>query len=73
MFLRTQGFHQVRIRDYQTMARIEVDPGDISLLTDLSLRIRVIAFLKKLGYRTITLDLEGYRSGSMDEGHKQNG
>lgn len=63
-FLRERGFYNVRLRIYGTLARIEVDPAEFERLIEQ--REEITAFLKKLGYDYITLDLEGFRSGSMD-------
>jgi len=49
------------------MARIEVLPKDIKLLIKNGLRDKIIAHLKKLGFSYITLDMQGYRTGSMNE------
>lgn len=66
-FLRGLGLKEVRLRDYGDMARIEVNPKEIKILMKEDIRKRVINRLKRLGYTYISLDLEGYRSGSMDE------
>jgi len=54
-----------RLRDHEHIARIELDPEDFSLLIQNS-RVKIITELKKLGYRFITLDLEGYRPSTPD-------
>ncbi len=64
--LKDLGFRQCRVRVHGEVARIEVEPGDLPRLTDPAVRERVIAALKELGYRYVTLDLEGFRSGSMN-------
>ena len=66
-FLRNLGVKQLRVRDHGTVARIEVDPNDFSLLTDQSVRQTVTEFFRAQGYSYVTLDLEGFRSGSMNE------
>lgn len=63
-FLRKLGFYNVRLRVHDDIVRIEVDPKDISLL--FSYREKIVCYLKELGYSYITVDLEGFRSGSMD-------
>jgi pyridinium-3,5-biscarboxylic acid mononucleotide sulfurtransferase len=63
-FLRDRGFPLVRVRDYGTLCRIEVAPGDIDKLV--AAREAVAGRLKKIGYLHVTLDLEGYRMGSMN-------
>ena len=66
-FLFSLGFKQVRVRHYQSLARIEVYPEEVSRLMNGSLREKVVNRLKKIGYRYVTLDLQGFRSGSMNE------
>ena len=70
-FLRGLGLGQVRVRAHGDIARIELDGGDIRRLTaDRRLRGRLTRKLKKLGFTYIALDMEGYRSGSMNESLK---
>ena len=66
--LRDFGFRRFRVRfhDEQT-ARIEVDANDIRRFMENGLREKIVAELKQLGFVYITLDLQGYRSGSMNE------
>jgi uncharacterized protein len=65
-FLHSLGLGQLRVRSHGALARIEVTERDKDYL--LSKRCReIIAKLKGLGYTYVTLDLEGYRTGSMDE------
>jgi len=66
-FLHNLGFDQLRVRHHGPLARIEVTSESIPVLIDSDIRNRIVAFLKKLGYHYITLDLEGYRSGSLNE------
>jgi len=63
--LRELKFRQVRVRHYNGLCRIEVPKKDISRLVQQSQSL--IDKFKKLGYNYITLDLEGYRTGSMNE------
>lgn len=63
-YLRTFGFYNVRLRVHGAVTRIEVDQKDITKLIEH--RIEITAELKKLGFVYITVDLEGFRSGSMD-------
>ncbi len=65
IYLRKLGFNQVRLRHYNGLCRIEVAKNDIPRLV--SRRNQVIDKLKKIGYNYITLDLEGYRAGSLNE------
>jgi len=62
--LKDLGFRQVRVRVHGDVARVEVDPQDIARLVEE--RGRVVDALKSVGYRFVTLDLEGFRSGSMN-------
>ena len=64
-FLREEGFTQFRVRAHGTMARIEVLQQDIPML--IRIKDELVKKLKETGFSYITLDLEGYRSGSMDE------
>lgn len=57
----------VRVRDHNGLARIEIGKEELKLLLKRSVIDDVIGRLKKLGFRFITLDLEGYRFGSFDE------
>lgn len=61
------GFKQVRVRHYQDLARIEVYKEDFERILDTTIREEVVKHLKKIGYTYITLDLQGFRSGSMNE------
>ncbi|MBI5190949.1 MAG: ATP-dependent sacrificial sulfur transferase LarE [Nitrospirae bacterium] len=65
-FIRSQGFRVVRVRDYSGSARIEVEAGEVPRLAAPRMRKKVVAKLTGLGYNYVTLDMEGYRSGSMD-------
>ena len=64
-FLRSLGARQLRVRHHDDTARIEVEPQDIAVLIEQ--RERVVARLKELGYRYVTLDLAGFRSGSLND------
>ena len=65
-FLRDLGVGQVRLRDHGDIARIEVQREDMPLFLDKELHAKLIERLKELGYQYVTLDLEGYRTGSMN-------
>lgn len=62
-FLVAQGLTQVRVRLHGDLARIEIDPTQMGMLTEEPGRSRLVEEFKKLGFQTITLDLEGYRAG----------
>jgi len=64
-FLRKIGFQQVRLRHYNGLCRIEVSQEDIPRL--IKQRDSVVAKLRGLGYNYITVDLAGYRTGSLNE------
>ena len=66
-FLFGLGFKQVRVRHHGDLARIEVFPEEIERLLDGLMREKVVSHLKKIGYHYITVDLQGFRSGSMNE------
>jgi pyridinium-3,5-biscarboxylic acid mononucleotide sulfurtransferase len=61
------GLREVRVRDHDTVARIEVGSQDFARLAEEEVRQRVVAHLKGLGYTYVALDLAGFRSGSMNE------
>ena len=63
-YLRSFGFKVIRVRSHGDIARIETDPEHLSLA--LSKRADIVRELKSLGWKYVTLDLEGFRSGSMD-------
>jgi uncharacterized protein len=67
-FLREQGFHQFRVRHHGDLARIEVDLTDLPRFLEPDLRPQLVAHFKKVGYRYVTVDLAGFRSGSLNEG-----
>jgi pyridinium-3,5-biscarboxylic acid mononucleotide sulfurtransferase len=60
------GFRQCRVRVHGDLVRIEVEAKDMSTLARADVRERVSRGLKELGYRFVTLDLEGFRSGSLN-------
>ena len=64
-YLNNLGFRQVRLRHHHALCRIEVDKSDLGRL--LNMRERIIKKLRDLGYQYITLDLDGYRTGSLNE------
>jgi uncharacterized protein len=65
--LRKLDFGQVRVRHHGAVARIEVDPREFARLMKPSVREKVSRGLKKLGYAYVALDLDGYRTGSLNE------
>lgn len=61
------GFHQVRVRIHGTIARIEILPAEFERLLQEETRKQIYTKLKALGFSYVTLDLLGYRTGSMNE------
>ncbi|MBR6384217.1 MAG: ATP-dependent sacrificial sulfur transferase LarE [Lachnospiraceae bacterium] len=61
------GFRQVRVRIHGTMARIEVLPDEFSKLISEDIRSKITASFKEFGFTYVTMDLTGYRTGSMNE------
>jgi len=66
-FLHQLDFREVRIRYHPPIARIEVSTQEIVRLAELPIRDKVLEKLKELGFKYITLDLSGFRSGSMND------
>jgi len=66
-FIRKIGIKEFRVRDHSELARIEVYPEEFRVMTNNTVRVEIVAFLKSLGYRYVTLDLQGFRSGSANE------
>jgi len=63
-FIRGFGVHDLRVRSHDTTARIEVDAASLPILVRPEVRAQITAKLHELGYRFVTLDLDGFRSGS---------
>jgi len=61
------GFRNVRLRHHGKTARIEVEKEELSKFFDPELREKIVVSLKAIGFLYITLDLEGYRQGSLNE------
>ncbi len=66
-FLHDIGIRQLRVRHHDTVARIEVESADFPMLTEEPTRTKVTEFFRSIGYSYVTLDLEGFRSGSLNE------
>jgi len=60
------GFRQFRVRWHGEIARIELDPAEMVRLADPVVRERIAAAVKAAGFRFVTIDLEGYRQGSLN-------
>ena len=66
-FLRGLGIGQLRVRHHGSVARIEVSPADFPALLEGEARKSIAQYFRSIGYAYVTLDLEGFRSGSMNE------
>lgn len=66
-FIRKLGVKDLRVRNHAEVARIEISPDEFYKLMDNSVRNDIVAYLKSIGFRYITLDLQGFRSGSGNE------
>ena len=66
-YLRGLGLKQFRVRHHDTIARIEALPQDFAFLLQNDRRVELIKKFKEIGYKYVTIDIEGYRSGSMNE------
>src|SRR6266516_1697098 len=62
------GFHQLRVRHHDKIARIEVERAEMPRLLEEEMSRKVTDGLRKIGYSYVSIDLLGYRSGSMNEG-----
>lgn len=67
-FMREAGFHTFRVRYHNETARIEVGLDEFPRIIDDNIRGRLLEEFKKAGFTYVALDLQGYRSGSMNEG-----
>jgi uncharacterized protein len=63
--LRALGFRELRVRHYGDLARLELGPGELEAAV--GMRSRVVAAVRAAGYRYVTLDLEGLRSGNLND------
>lgn len=66
-FLRSLGLEEFRVRHHEPIARIEVNPQDIEKITTETARSKIVKKLKSLGFKFVTIDLQGFRSGSLNE------
>jgi uncharacterized protein len=66
-FIRKFGIRDLRVRVHEDTARIEVNTQDLHVLVSEPERREIISYLKGLGFKYISLDLEGFRSGSLNE------
>ncbi len=66
-FVKSLGFRQFRVRHHDRLARIELPPEEIPRLWEEGRREAIVARFRELGYLYVTLDLQGFRSGSANE------
>lgn len=66
-FLKNFGLKELRVRNHGEIARIEIMPEEILIFENKEIRTETLRFLKSLGFKYITLDLQGFRSGSLNE------
>lgn len=64
--LRELGFRQVRLRHHGDVARVEIEPGELARALDPAMARAIVAAIKPLGFRFVSLDLEGYRTGALN-------
>ena len=64
--LKELGLREFRVRHHDTIARLEVGPDDMALLVEPEVRERLVSDLRALGYLYVTLDLAGFRTGSLN-------
>jgi uncharacterized protein len=69
-FLSDLGFTNIRARHEKNTLRIEITPSQIQRFADDSLRLAIVSRMKELGYHYVSIDLEGYRQGSLNESVK---
>ena len=65
--LRAEGFRELRVRYHDRVARIELPLADVERLLEASCRERVVRALKEIGFDYVALDLQGFRSGSLND------
>jgi uncharacterized protein len=65
--LHALGFRQVRLRHHGPLARVEVDPAELPRALEPAMAARIAAAIRPLGFRYVCLDLEGYRTGALNE------
>lgn len=68
--LHALGFKVVRVRNHGDIARVELEPTDFARILDDAIRHTVDRQLREIGFRFVTVDLRGFRSGSLNEGIK---
>jgi uncharacterized protein len=69
-YLRSIGFVEFRVREHGDIARIEIARREMERIFDLEMTGRLAGVFRSFGFKFVTLDLEGFRSGAMNEGLK---
>nr|MDQ3013992.1 TIGR00268 family protein [Acidobacteriota bacterium] len=65
------GFRQMRVRHHGDVARIEIAPDEMPSALNVEMAQRIATAFKQLGFKFVTLDLEGYRQGALNEALKK--
>lgn len=65
--LRDLGFQQVRLRHHGPLARVEIEPSELPRALDPAMAKAIVDAIKPLGFQFVSLDLEGYRTGALNE------
>jgi uncharacterized protein len=68
--LKGLGFREFRVRYHGDLARIEVNQNEFDRLFDKTIRDAIVTRFKEVGFSFVSLDLQGFRSGSLNEGLK---
>ncbi len=66
-FVRGLGFREFRVRVHDEIARLEIAPEEMERVLNLEITEKIAAKFRALGFKYVTLDLHGYRSGAMNE------
>jgi pyridinium-3,5-biscarboxylic acid mononucleotide sulfurtransferase len=69
--IRALGFRQFRVRFHEKLVRLEIDPAELPRALDAAMARAFVDIFKPMGFLYVTLDLEGYRQGSLNEGFKK--
>ena len=65
--LRSLGFHHMRVRHHDSLVRLEFAPEELPRALTETMRRELTTAFRALGYKFVTIDLEGYRTGSLNE------
>lgn len=65
--LKQLGFRQFRVRFHDKLVRVEIAPEELEKALSLDMAAKMVAIFKPLGFHYVTLDLEGYRQGALNE------